>query len=71
MSISICFVRAWYTRLAASEVAPWLSHQITSDNLSSTPNSLSKECIQVNFTATRANTLYSDLVLDHSTTLFS
>ena len=48
MSISICFVREWYTWLAASEAAPWLSYQITGENLSSTPNYLCKECIQVN-----------------------
>ena len=69
MSISICFVREWYTWLAASEAAPWLSYQITGENLSSTPNYLSKECIQVNSTATRANARYSDSILDRATTL--
>ena len=67
--ISICFVRARYTGLATSETTPWLSHQITDENLSSTPNSLSKEYIQVNSATTSANARYFDSVLDRDTTL--
>jgi len=67
MSMAICFMRVWYTRLCVRYVALRLSHKIEGVEEEDTPNSMRREVIQDNSAAVFAKDRYSASVDDLAT----